>query len=84
MLYFENKKWDDIVMMIKVERLKYWLEVSNYDETKAKELINGFTHGFDLGYERVEQRRDFAKNIPLSIGTETDLWNKVMKEVELG
>ena len=51
---------------------------------KTEELIEGFTNGFDLGYRGTKQRCDYAENIPLRIGSKTELWNKIMKEVELG
>ena len=53
---------------------------------KTEYLVKGFRDGFDIGYRGVENRRDFSDNLPLSneLGTEVDLWNKVMKEVEVG
>ena len=38
--------------------------------------------GFDLGYRGPSVRRDVAENIPLRVGTKTDLWNKIIKEVQ--
>ena len=41
--------------------------------------------GFGIGYQGPENRQDTADNLPLNnLGTKTDLWNKVMKEVKLG
>ena len=61
-----------------------YLKKSNYDKRKTKYLIEGFSKGFSIGYEGPTDRKDTAKNIPLrDMGTETDLWNKVMEEVEL-
>ena len=58
---------------------------SKYDKEKSRYLINGFTEGFGIGYAGDENRRDTAPNLPLNeLGTELDLWNKVMKEVGLG
>ena len=57
---------------------------SGYDPGNSKYLIKGFTNGFSIGYEGKEIRTDMAHNLPLkNIGTKTDLWNKVMKEVSL-
>ena len=54
---------------------------TNYNKEKRDFL--GFTHGFDLGYRGPEQIQQTAKNLKFTIGNETELWNKVMKEVEL-
>ena len=69
---------------IKVQELKQLLIESEYDKQKPKYLIDGFTKGFELGYEGPEQRTDTSENLPLNdLGMKTDLWNKVMKEVEV-
>ena len=58
---------------------------SGFDADKTEYIINGFNHGFGIGYEGPEDRRDTAENLPLNnLGTKTDLWNKVMKEVKMG
>ena len=49
-----------------------------------QELYTGFTEGFDIGYRGKTERQDISENIPLRIGSKTELWNKVMKEVMLG
>ena len=57
---------------------------SGFDADKTEYIINGFSHGFGIGYEGPENRRDTAENLPLNnLGTKTDLWNKIMKEVKL-
>ena len=50
---------------------------------KTRFLVKGFTEGFDLGYRGPQQRRDYSNNIPLRIGSKIELWNKVMKQVQL-
>ena len=71
-------------MPIVIPELQKLLQASHYDSEKTKFLIDGFQKGFGIGYEGPENRRDTAKNLPLGeIGTKTDLWNKVMKEVKL-
>ena len=46
--------------------------------------MKGFTEGFDLGYRGPMERKDNAANIPLrNMGTPSDLWDKLMKEVKL-
>ena len=48
-------------------------------------LILGFEKGFSIGYAGLTDRKDTAQNLPLNgLRTQTDLWNKVMKEVKLG
>ena len=50
---------------------------------KAEELIQGFTNGFDMGYRGPKKVQRRSPNLKFRIGDETDLWNKVMKEVKL-
>ena len=47
--------------------------------------MDGFTNGFDLMYQGPYDRQDRSKNIPLKphIGNATDLWEKMIKEVQL-
>ena len=74
----------NIVTPVKVDLLKQWLVESSYDEKLTQYLVTGFTDGFDLEYQGPWDRRDTSSNIPLlhHIGTELDLWNKMMKEIE--
>ena len=57
---------------------------AGYDATKTDYLVQGFKHGFDLGYRGPLIRQHTSNNLPLTVGTKTDLWEKVMKEVKLG
>ena len=59
------------------------LRESNYDQKESEFLVQGFKHGFDLGYRGPKKIKVEAKNLKFSIGDEIELWNKVMKEVEL-
>ena len=79
---FECLDWKEIRTPIKVDKLKQLLIESNYDKRKSQFLVDGFTNGFDLGYRGPIDRTDESDNIPLRIGSETELWNKVMKEVQ--
>ena len=74
--------WKEIRTPIKVNRLRELFRLSKYDKGKALFLIDGFTNGFDLGYRGPENRIDESDNIPLRVGSPTELWNKVMKEVQ--
>ena len=46
-------------------------------------LINGFTHGFDIGYSGPEDVKITSPNLKFrEVGNSVILWNKVMKEVK--
>ena len=64
--------------------LKRLLAETNYDKLKSKKLVDGFTHGFDLGYRGPLDVKKKAPNLKLTVGSKTELWNKVMNEVKLG
>ena len=72
-----------LVMPINVRELIRLLQETKHNPDKATELIDGFSEGFDIGYHGPTNRQDTAENIPLKIGSEIDLWNKVMQEVQL-
>ena len=74
---------ENIVTPIKVDRYAELLKVSGFDPDKAKYLVDGFTNGFDIGYRGPEIRQNYSENIPLHIGTKTEMWNKMMKEVKM-
>ena len=60
------------------------LRSAGYDSKEIQFLENGFTLGFDIGYEGPQERQSTSENIPFTVGNDTILWNKIMKEVELG
>ena len=60
------------------------LKESNYNPEMTGFLVDGFKNGFDLEYEGPEDVQQTAPNLKLTVGSELDLWNKVMKEVKLG
>ena len=57
---------------------------SGFDRSRTQFLYEGFRDGFALGYEGDTDVQMTSPNLKLNIGTPTDLWNKVMKEVSLG
>ena len=63
-------------------KLGQLLKNSGYPEDKTEYLVKGFTEGFDIGYRGPENVKLTSNNMILTIGNETVLWNKVMKEVK--
>ena len=70
---------------MKVDWLVSQLQLYGYDENKTKYLEEGFCVGFDIGYDGPRTRRSLSNNLPIKqgIGSKTELWNKLMKEVKL-
>ena len=82
-LYYQNYDLDNVETPVKVEELIRMLKHYDYDENEISFLEEGFTMGFDIGYEGPSEQKSESENIPLKVGNKTDLWNKLMKEVEL-
>ena len=81
-LYFENFNLETIVTPVNADRLEQLLTETNYNPTEIKFLVNGFRHGFSLGYQGRTNVKMKSRNLKFrGIGNETTLWNKVMKEV---
>ena len=55
---------------------------TGYYKAETEFLTNGFSQGFDIGYNGPWERQSRARNIPFSIGNKFDLWAKIMKEVK--
>ena len=81
-LHYMDTDWQNIVTPIKPNILRRLLIQSKYDSKCTEELYQGLTKGFDIGYRGSYQRKHMSSNLPFKIGTPTDLWNKVMKEVK--
>ena len=81
----KNTDLENIVTPLNIDLFERWLVESGYDKGKTQYLINGFKIGFDLEYQGPWKCKDLSNNIPLrkDIGDETDLWNKMIKEVEV-
>ena len=73
-------------MPVKVDQLRTLLMETNYDKAETEFLLNGFTTGFDIGYQGPKIRQSSAENIPFTpgVGDKTEMWNKIMKEVKAG
>ena len=74
---------EDIVTPIDVNVLQELLTEANYDIQKSSKLIQGFKSGFDLGYRGNMKRRNMSCNLPFKVGDESEMWEKIMKEVKL-
>ena len=81
-LMYENTDLEAIITPIDVGKLHKLLKRSNYDKKLTKYICNGFKNGFSLEYQGSKEVRMTSRNLPLNIGTKTELWNKVMVEVE--
>ena len=80
---FENYDLESIITPVNIPVCKRLLERSNFDREKSDFLLKGFTKGFSLEYEGPTRVRKFSPNLKLVVDDEVDLWNKVMKEVQL-
>ena len=47
---FSCPELNDIITPINVEVLEQYLQDTGYDEEKTRFLVQGFQHGFDIGY----------------------------------
>ena len=83
-LFFKNYDLDNIKTPVKVKVLQQLLKQSGYDIQKTKMLTEGFTIGFRIGYQGSRTVKQTSPNLKLTVGSQVDLWNKVMKEVEKG
>ena len=83
MMECHDYNWNQIQTPINVPVLKDLLQKSDYSKEKLQFIIKGFTQGFNIGYQGPEDRTDESRNIPLQIGSQTEMWNKLTKEVNL-
>lgn len=76
-----NLDMTSLVTPVDVDKLEALLEQSSYDKVKSQRLIEGFRNGFNIGYSGPKIRQTLSRNHRLKVGTQLELWNKVMKEV---
>ena len=83
-IYAENFDVENLITPINVERYSKALKELQFDATKSGFLIKGFNTGFSIGYQGPRDRRDTSNNIPIKpgVGSQTEMWNKIMKEVQ--
>ena len=82
-MYYKNNDLENIISPVRIEVLTRLLTQAGYDQNEIDFLHDGFTNGFDIGYQGPIHCQSQAANIPLTIGSKTELWNKLMKEVHL-
>ena len=83
-LQFENRDLENIITPVNADAFEKLLIESGFDPGRIDKLITGFKEGFNLQYAGDRKLKRFAPNLKLNIGSQVDLWNKVMKEVEKG
>ena len=82
-MQFQNFDLDNVITPVKVDVLKQLLIESKYDAHEIGFLVKGFTEGFSVGYTGPENVKITSPNLKFrEVGSETQLWNKVMKEVK--
>ena len=81
-LQFENLDTENLFSPVDYKALEKLLSDTKYNKEKTKYLVDGFRDGFDLGYRGPENIKLESKNLKFTIGNKTELWNKVMKEVQ--
>ena len=64
-----------------VDTYEKMLRESKFPDEKLEYLVSGFRNGFDLMYQGPRFVNRLALNLPLTAGSLTELWNKVMTEV---
>ena len=73
---------ETLVTPVDTVELEKLLIDSNYDKQKTDFLLKGFREGFEIGYKGETEVQMKSPNLKLTIGSEIELWNKVMKEVQ--
>lgn len=70
-----------VVAPINIPRYEQLLRDSSYDRQLTEYLLRGFREGFRMGFEGLRNVVREAPNMKTQVGTKTELWNKIMKEV---
>ena len=73
-----------MVTPVNIEELAKLLKLLKYPGDKSSFLVDGFTNGFDIGYEGPQVRQSVSENIPFQgVGNAAVLCDKLIKEVRL-
>ena len=74
----------NIVTPVNGHQFARMLEQQGNDQDKVKFIEEGFTRGFSLKFQGNRKVKRTAPNLKLRIGNSTELWKKVMTEVQAG
>ena len=80
---FRCESYLDIETPVNVLKLEEFLVQSHYSELETRFLLDGFRQGFSIRYEGPQNHESTSKNLPFTVGSPVQLWNKIMKEVGL-
>ena len=64
-----NYDLENIVTLLNIDRFATLLKEMEYDAEESEFLIDGFTNGFDIGYQGPQEHKSQAENIPLTVGS---------------
>ena len=81
-MQFVNHDLESLITPLDVDKYEKLLLESDYSTEETKFLVNGFREGFDIGYTGPERRSE-SRNIPFTVGNHVEMWNKIMKEVQM-
>ena len=72
-LLFENFGLQNIVTPVDTKQLRMLLCRAGYDKAKTKMLLDGFQHGFSLGYQGPKNSRIVSPNLKFrGVGNKSD------------
>ena len=72
----------NLVTLVDADKLEEILTAVNYDSERTQFLVDGFRNGFTIGYAGSRTVKLTAPNLKIRVGSEVELWNKMIKEVE--
>ena len=82
--YAENYNLVDVITPVNANKFRHLLQEAGYPAHKTKFLYEEFSWGFSLEYHGSKTVKLYSKNLRVSVGNPTILWNKVIKEVRAG
>ena len=78
-----NFDLENIITPVNWEVLRDMLHEVVCDSGEIKFLVDGFSKGFEIGYEGPQERQQYAKNLPIKCGSAIQHRNKMVKDVNL-
>ena len=80
--FYSKFDLENLITPVNIQAYERLLYEVNYDPKEINFLVDGFKNGFDLGYRGDPNIKKTSPNLKLCVGSETVLWNKIMKEVK--